>query len=88
MKIASVAEIKSKLSEYIKESRKGAVVITRNGKPAAVLISVTSDDQLEQLILSQSPMLKSILDKSEKKASARKMKHKEFWEELSHSEKQ
>ncbi|OHD63273.1 MAG: hypothetical protein A2176_11875 [Spirochaetes bacterium RBG_13_51_14] len=83
MKIASVAEIKSKLSEYINESKKGAVVITKNGRPAAVLVSVTSDEQLEQIILSQSKMLKNILDKSERQiAIGHKIKHKEFWEEL------
>ena len=68
MKIASVAEIKSKFSEYINESKKGAVVITKNGRATAVLLSVTSDDQLEQILLSQSLMLKKILDKSEKQA--------------------
>ncbi len=83
MKIASVAEIKSKFSEYINESKKGAVVITKNGRATAVLISVTSDDQLEQLLLSQSLMLKKILDKSEKQvASGHKIRHKEFWEEI------
>ena len=83
MKIASVAEIKSKFSEYIKESRKGAVVITKNGRPTAVLLSVTNDDQLEQILLSQSKMLKNILDKSEKNIlSGHKIKHKDFWEEL------
>jgi prevent-host-death family protein len=83
MKIASVAEIKSKFSEYIKESQKGAVVITKNGRPTAVLLSVSDDDQLEQIIFSQSKMLKNILDKSEKNIlSNRKIKHKDFWEEL------
>jgi prevent-host-death family protein len=83
MKIASVAEIKSKFSEYINESKKGAVVITKNGRATAVLLSVTSDDQLEQILLSQSLMLKKILDKSEKQASiSHKIKHKDFWEEL------
>jgi prevent-host-death family protein len=83
MKIASVAEIKSKFSEYINESKKGAVVITKNGKPTAVLVSVTSDEQLEQIIFSQSKMLKNILDKSEKNISlGHKIKHKDFWEEL------
>jgi len=83
MKIASVAEIKSKFSEYINESKKGAVVITKNGRATAVLLSVTSDDQLEQILLSQSLMLKKILDKSEKQISAgHKTQHKEFWEEI------
>lgn len=83
MKIASVAEIKSKFSEYINESKKGAVVITKNGKATAVLLSVTSDDQLEQILLSQSPMLKKLLDKSEKQISAgNKIQHNDFWEEI------
>ncbi len=86
MKIASVAEIKSKFSEYINESKRGAVVITKNGRATAVLLSVNSDDQLEQILLSQSIMLKKILDKSEKQiAAGHKIKHKDFWEELEKS---
>ena len=86
MKIASVAEIKSKFSAYINESKKGAVVITKNGKATAVLLSINSDDQLEQILLSQSSMLKKLLDKSEKQiASGHKTKHKDFWNELEKS---
>ncbi len=83
MKIASVAEIKSKFSAFIKESEKGAVVITKNGKPTAVLLSVTSDDQLERILLSESKMLKGILDKSEKSISrGGKTGHKDLWGEF------
>jgi prevent-host-death family protein len=83
MKIASVAEIKSKFSEYINASKKGAVVITKNGKATAVLLSVTSDEQLEQILISQSPMLKKLLDKSERQiAAGRKITHGDFWEEI------
>ncbi|MBI2432386.1 MAG: type II toxin-antitoxin system Phd/YefM family antitoxin [Candidatus Hydrogenedentes bacterium] len=38
MKIASVAEVKAKLSGYIKASASGPVVLTKNGKPVAVLL--------------------------------------------------
>ncbi len=83
MKIASLAEIKSKFSEFIKESRKGPVVITKNGKPAALLISVTSDEQMERIILSESRMLKKMLMKSKKAMGAGdKIGHQEFWDEL------
>lgn len=83
MKIASVAEIKSKFSEYINESRKGAIVITRNGKATAVLLSVENDEQLEQILLSQSKMLKNILDKSERQISiGKKIEHDDFWKEM------
>ena len=32
MKIASVADIKARLSAYLKESEQGPVVVTRNGR--------------------------------------------------------
>ena len=38
MKIASVADVKARFSEYLKESEKGAVVVTRNGRPVAVIL--------------------------------------------------
>ncbi len=86
MKIASIAEIKSKFSEYINESKKGAVVITKNDRATAVLLSVNNDDQLEQILLSQSIMLRKLLDKSEKQfTTGKKIKLKDFWEELKKS---
>ena len=35
MKIASVAEVKARLSAYLRASEEGPVVVTRNGKPVA-----------------------------------------------------
>jgi prevent-host-death family protein len=40
MKVASVADIKARLSAYLKASAEGPVVVTRNGKAVAVLIAV------------------------------------------------
>lgn len=83
MKIASIATVKSKFSEYINESKKGAVVVTRNGKATAVILSVVNDDHLERIILSQSRMLKKILDRSEKKILiGNKIKHSDFWKKI------
>ena len=48
MKIASVADVKAKLSAYLDECEsKGPVVITRNGKAVAVLVAPANDDDLE-----------------------------------------
>ena len=47
MKIASVAEIKAKLSAYLKASEKGPVVVTRNGRAIAVLVTPEDEDDLE-----------------------------------------
>ena len=41
MRIASVAEVKAKFSGYIKASQQGPVVVTKNGKPVAVLLAIT-----------------------------------------------
>ncbi len=40
MKIASVANVKARLSAYLKESQEGPVIVTRNGKAVAVLLAV------------------------------------------------
>jgi len=45
MRIAPLADVKAKLSAYIEQSEtEGPVVITRNGKAVAVLVSPVDDD--------------------------------------------
>jgi prevent-host-death family protein len=39
MKIASVASVKAKFSGYIKASKSGPIVVTKNGKPVAVRVA-------------------------------------------------
>lgn len=55
MRIASVADMKAHFSAFLKESAKGPVIITRNGKPTAVLLNVEDEDELEGLVLAYSP---------------------------------
>ena len=64
MKIASVADVKARLSAYLKDSEQGPVVVTRNGKAVAVLVAVTDDDELERLVLAHSPKFQALLDDS------------------------
>jgi prevent-host-death family protein len=40
MSIASVADVKAKFSGYLKASEEGPIVVTKNGKPVAMLVSV------------------------------------------------
>ncbi len=51
MKIASVASVKAKLSGYIKASKSGPVIVTKNGKPVAVLLAMQDEDEIERMIL-------------------------------------
>lgn len=83
MKIASVADIKARLSAYLKESEAGPVVVTRNGKAVAVLLAVTDDDELERLLLAHSPKFQALLDKSRRHIEETGgIPHAQFWREV------
>src|SRR3954470_3158499 len=83
MKIASVADIKARLSAYLKESAEGPVVVTRNGKAVAVLLAVTDDDELERLVLAHSPKFQALLDKSRRQIEETGgIPHDVFWREV------
>ena len=81
MKIASVADVKSKFSSFLRESKGGPVIVTRNGKPVGVLLSMEDEEEIERLLLAYSPRLQKIL------AAARHqiqtvggISHRAFWE--------
>jgi prevent-host-death family protein len=83
MKIASVADVKARLSAYLKDSREGPVIVTRNGKAVAVLLAVTDDDELERLVLAHSPKFQAILDKSRRQIEETGgIPHEEFWRQV------
>lgn len=54
MKIESLREVKAKLSQIVKElPSERSVVITKNGRPCAVLIPITEETDLESMLLAQ-----------------------------------
>ena len=69
MKIAPVADVKARFSSYLKESESGPIVVTRNGKAVAVLISMEDEEELERIILAYSPKFQSILTQQVQKYS-------------------
>jgi prevent-host-death family protein len=81
MRVASLAEVKAKLSAYLQEAENsGPVVVTRNGKAVAVIVAPTDDDDLEGILLSRSPRFRRLLDKSRSSIERGKaQKHEEFW---------
>ena len=83
MKIASVADVKGRFSSFLRESKEGPVIVTRNGKPVGVLLHMENEEEIERLLLAYSPQLQKIL------ASARNqiqtsggISHKDLWEEM------
>jgi prevent-host-death family protein len=83
MKIASVAEVKARFSAYVKASEEGPVVVTRNGKPVAVLLPVENDDELERLMLAYSPRFRAVLEVARRQLrEGQGVEHEQFWREV------
>jgi len=83
MKIAPVAEIKAQLSAYLKESEKGPVVVTKNGKPVAVILGVTDEEEIERLVLAYSPKFQSLLARGRQQIQeSGGIAHEDFWQEM------
>lgn len=62
MKIAPLAEVKDRFSAYIDESRESPVVVTRNGRPVAMIIAITDEDDLDSLLLVHNPRFLQLLE--------------------------
>jgi prevent-host-death family protein len=73
MIIAPLADVKAKLSAYLEKSAtNGPIIITRNGKAVAVLLTPADDEDLESLVLSRSPRFQALLNKSRQSIKAGK----------------
>src|SRR5437762_13546924 len=83
MKIASVAEIKSQFSAFLKASEGGPIVVTRNGRPVAVIVGVQDEDEIERLLMAYSPHLRAILELSRQQFREGQWKsEEEFWSKM------
>ena len=71
MKIAPLYEVKNKLSELVKETESGPIVITKNGKPCAALVHLAEDEDMETFMLSHSPRFLELVDKAAEKTRQR-----------------
>jgi len=81
MKIAPLADVKARLSAYVDHvETEGPVIITRNGKPVAVLLAPRNAEDLERLVLAHSPRFQAVLDKSRTSIAAGKgLARGAFW---------
>ncbi len=62
MKLASVKDVKNNLSEYLKKAEREDVIITKNGRPTAVLHHLGEDD-LEDYLLEHDPKFRKLIEK-------------------------
>jgi prevent-host-death family protein len=83
MKIASVGEIKARFSSFLKASQADPIVVTRNGKPVAVIMGVGDEDEVERLLMSRSSHLRSVLEKSRRQIrQGDVLHHDDFWQKI------
>jgi prevent-host-death family protein len=83
MKIAPLAQVKDQFSAYIVASQKSPVIITRNGKPVALLTGLNEDDDLDTLVLTHNPRFMQILEDA--RARVRRtggIKSADFWKQV------
>jgi prevent-host-death family protein len=86
VKTASAAKIAAQFNDYLEASREQPVLITRNGKPVAVLLAVQNKAEAEQLAVGRSRSLRSIFEEAhEQIQEAGGIPHDQFWREVEQS---
>ncbi len=82
MKIVSIADVKKHLSAYLRDATSGPIIITRNGRPAGVLLPMEDEDEIERLLLAYSPRLQAMLHASREEIEhGGGLEHEAFWRE-------
>ncbi len=83
MKVATLTAVASDFAKYLKASALGPVVVTRKGKPVAVLLRTEDEDDLERLLMGHSPKLQAILQAARKRfREGAGIPHETFWKEV------
>ena len=86
MKTASAAKIAARFNEYLEASRQQPVLITRNGKPVAVLLAVQDKAEAEQLASGRLRSLRSIFEEAHEQLEKEGgIPHDQFWREVEQS---
>ena len=62
MKLASVKDVKNNLSEYLKKAEQEDVIITKNGRPTAVLHHLGEDD-LDEYLIEHDPKFRKLIER-------------------------
>jgi len=86
VKTASTAKVAAQFHEYLAGSQEQPVLITRNGKPVAVLLAVRDKAEAEQLAADHSRSLRSIFEEAHEQIQKEgAIPHDEFWRQVERS---
>jgi prevent-host-death family protein len=84
MNIAPLGEVKAKFSAYIKKAQEGPIIVTKNGKPVVLMLQIKDDEDLERLLLANSPKFQALLDSAEKRIQETGgVNHEDIWNAVS-----
>jgi prevent-host-death family protein len=67
MKIAPLTKVKDRFSASIDVSRESPVVVTRNGRPVAMIISIDDEDDLDSPLLAHNPRFVQLLEAAQQR---------------------
>jgi prevent-host-death family protein len=83
VKTVSAAKLAAQVDDYLEASRDQPVLVTRKGKPVAVLLAVQTRAQAERLARGRLRSLQSILQEAnEQIQQGRGIPHDQFWREV------
>lgn len=87
MKIAPLADVKTRFSRYVEGCQEDPVIVTKNGRPAAVLVAAPRDEaELERFVLANTPRFRALLEAAARRlARGGGLSHLEFWERVTRS---
>jgi prevent-host-death family protein len=86
VKTAAATEIAAQFNHYLEASREQPVLITRNGKPVALLLAVQDKAEAEKLAAGRSRSLRSIFEKAnEQLQKGGGIPSDQFWQEVEQS---
>jgi len=86
VKSASVAKVAAQFNDYLEASREQPVLVTRNGRPVAVLVAVQDKAEAEQVASGRSRVLRSVLEEGHRQIQeGRGIPQAQFWREVEES---
>jgi prevent-host-death family protein len=86
VKTASAAKVAAQFNDYLEATREQPVLITRNGKPVAVLVAVQDKAEAEELAVRRPRALRSVFQEAhEQIQKGRGIPHDQFWREVEQS---
>ena len=81
MKTATATQVKARFEAYLKQSESSPVIVTKRGKPVAMLVAVKPQADADDI--AWTPRLQQILDDARQRiAGGQGISHDELWKQM------